>query len=189
VHTARILLPLLLAAAGCRAGAPSDSIAVVDFIREVDLADRRPSSYAATSFTAGGRLLPAIVGPAPGRLTWTLPMPRRARFRAEVAAVGAPVRVRIGISDNRTYEGLGQATLDPSAPWTPIDVDLSAYAGWKPSLFYRPDRVRWHFVLSADAVAGIAGTLAWGRPEIDAAREEAREYLERRAQLTRNGAP
>lgn len=116
-------------------------------------------------------------------------MPRRARFRAEVAAIDAPIRVRVGISDDRIYEGLGEATLQPSAPWTPIDVDLSAYAGWKPSLFYRPDRVRWRFVLSADAIAGVPGTVAWGSPHIDAAPADAREYLERRAQLTRSGGP
>ena len=152
---------------------------VVDFLRDVDLADRRPSSYAASSFTAGGRLLPAIVGPVPGRLTWTLPMPRHARFHAEAAATGAPVRVRVGISDERIYEGLGQFTLEPSAAWTAIDIDLSAYAGWKPSLFYRPDRIRWRFVLSADAISGVPGSVAWGLPRITAPREEVREYQQR----------
>ena len=179
MHAAPILLTLLVAAAGCRAGAPPDSIAVVDFIRDVDLADRRPSSYAAGSFTAGGQLLPAVVGPAPGRLTWMLPLPRHGRFRAAVAARGAPVRLRIGISDDRTYDGLGQATLQPAAPWTAIDIDLSAYAGWKPSLFYRPDRVRWRFVLSADAITGVPASVAWGRPEIVAPPGDVREYLRR----------
>jgi hypothetical protein len=116
-------------------------------------------------------------------------MPRHGRFRASVAAVGAPVRVRIGISDNRIYDELGEATLQPSGHWTPIDVDLSAYAGWKPSLFYRPDRVVWHFILSADAVAGAPATVAWARPEIVASPDAAREYAERRVRLTRNGAP
>jgi hypothetical protein len=152
---------------------------VVDLIRDIDLADRRPSSYAASSFTAGGRLLPAIVGPAPGRLTWTLPMPRHARFHAEAAALAAPVRVRVGISDDRTYEGLGQYTLQPSAAWTAIDIDLSAYAGWKPSLFYRPDRVRWRFVLNADAISGVPASVAWGLPEITAPPEDLREYRRR----------
>lgn len=183
------MLPLLLAAFGCRGTAAPDSMIVVDFLRAVDLADRRPSSYAASSFSAGGRLLPAIVGPAPGRLTWSMPMPHHGRFRAEAAAVGAPVRARVGISDERTYEGLGQFTLEPSAPWTAIDIDLSAYAGWKPSLFYRPDGVRWRFVLSADAIAGAPGTVAWGAPEIVAPGAALREYGERRARLTRSAAP
>jgi hypothetical protein len=156
---------------------------VVDLIRDIDLADRRPLSYAAGSSGAGGNALPAIVGPAPGRLTWTLPMPRGARFRARVAALGAPVRMRVGISDNRAYEGLADASLQPAAPWTSVDVDLSAYAGWKVSLFYRPDRVQWHFVLSADAVAGAPGTIAWAEPMIVAPGRDAREYVERKARL------
>jgi hypothetical protein len=154
-------------------------MAVVDFIRDVDLADRRPLSYAAAGSDAGGRLLPAIVGPVPGRLTWTLPMPHRARFRARVAAVGAPVRVRVGVSDDRIYEELDRITLNPSTPWTPVDVDLGAYAGWKLSLFYRPDRVRWHFILSADAVSDVPATVAWAGPEIVAPRTAVREYLKR----------
>jgi len=153
---------------------------VVDFIRDVDLADRRPSSYAAAISAAGGSLQPAIVGPAPGRLTWTLPMPRRARFRSQAAALVAPIHVRIGISDDRSYEELAAATLQPGGPWTPIDVDLSAYAGWKLSVFYRPDRVRWHFILNADAIAGVPATMAWAEPRIVAPRADAQEYLERR---------
>jgi hypothetical protein len=158
---------------------------VVDLIRDIDLADRRPSSYAAGSSGAGGSVLPAIVGPAPGRLTWTLAMPRGARFRARVAATGAPVRVRVGISDNRAYEALADLALQPSAPWAPIDVDLSAYAGRKLSIFYRPDRVLWHFILNADAVGGAPASIAWGDPAIVAPGRDIHEYVERKAQLAR----
>jgi hypothetical protein len=189
MQTARVILPFLLLAGGCGGRSTSDTISVVDFIREVDRADRRPLSYAAASWGAGVSQLPAIVGPAPGRLTWTLLMPRGARFRARAAALGAPVRVRVGISDNRVYEGLSEATLTPSASWTPIDVDLSDYAGWKLSLFYRPERVEWHFILNADAVSGVPGTVAWGLPEIVASRSSALEYADRRARLIRSAAP
>ena len=113
-------------------------------------------------------------------------MPHHARFHAEAAALGAPVRARVGISDDRTYEGLGQFTLQPSAAWTAVDIDLSAYAGWKPSLFYRPDRVRWRFVLSADAIAGVPASIAWGLPEMTAPRADVGEY---RARVTRNARP
>jgi hypothetical protein len=160
----------------------------VDFIKEFDRADRRPTSYAVASSAAGGTALPAIVGPAPGRLAWTLAMPRGAEFRSQIAAVGGPVRVRVGVSDNRIYEGLAAATVAPGVPWAPIAANLSRYAGWKASLFYRPDRVQWHFVLSADAVGGPA-TVVWAVPEIVASRRDALEYAARRARLTRNGAP
>jgi len=116
-------------------------------------------------------------------------MPRASRFEASVSAAGAPVRVRVGISDARIYEHLGDATLTPGAPWTPIAADLSAYAGWKLSLFYRPDRMQWRIVLSADAAAGAPGTVAWGLPRIVTSTRNAREYQVRRARLTRNGGP
>lgn len=116
-------------------------------------------------------------------------MPRRARFEAQVAASGARVRVRVGISDARIYELLGDATIAPGTSWTPMSVDLSAYAGWKPSLFYRPDRVLWRLVLSADAITGAPGTVAWGTPHIVASTRDALEYRTRRARLTRNEAP
>jgi len=116
-------------------------------------------------------------------------MPRGARFEAQVAAAGARVRVRIGISDALIYERLGDQTVAPGTPWTPVSVDLSAYAGWKLSLFYRPDRMIWRLVLSADAVAGAPGTVAWGSPQIVASTPHAREYESRRARLTRNEAP
>jgi hypothetical protein len=158
---------------------------VVDFIKEADRAERRPSTYVIEYSHAGGSLLPAFVGPAPGRLTWTLPMPRGGRFEARLAAVSAPVRARVGISDSGTYEQLGEATLVPDAPWMPMTVDLSAFAGWKLSLFYRPDLVQWRFVLSADAAAGVPGTIVWGTPAIVAPAGSAREYAVRRARLAR----
>src|SRR5262245_40411798 len=107
-------------AAACRANRPSETVSVVDFIKDADWAERRPPSYAVGTFTAGGTLLPALVGSAPGRLTWTLPMPRGARFHALVAAASAPVRVRVGISDARVYEQLASASLAPGAQWTAI---------------------------------------------------------------------
>lgn len=172
----------------CRSGPSAGVVPVVDFIKEFDRADRRPHTYAVASSAAGGIALPAIVGPAPGRLTWTLALPRAAEFRSQVAATGGPVRVRVGVSDNRIYEGLAAATVAPGAPWAPVAADLSRYAGWKASLFYRPDEVQWHFVLSADVVADAA-TVVWGAPEIVASRPNVLEYAARRARLTRNGAP
>jgi hypothetical protein len=180
---------VLLLVAGCRRALPSASIPAVDFIKEAHRAEQRPRAYTVAYWSAAGTMRPALVGPSPGRLIWTLPMPRAARFDAEVAAAGAPVRARVGVSDARVYELLGAATLSPGAPWTPLTADLSAYAGWKLSLFYRPDRVQWRLVLSADAIAGTPGTVAWGSPQILASTRNALEYETRRARLTRSGAP
>ena len=185
----RTALLAVLVAAGCRPASLSTSVTVVDFIKEAHRAEQRPSAYAVSAWNAAGTMRPALAGPSPGRLIWTLPMPRGARFQAYVAAAGAPVRVRVGISDARIYEALGGATLAPGAPWTPIDLDLSAYAGWKVSVFYRPDRVLWRLVLSADAMAGAPGTVAWGSPQIVASTPHALEFQKRRARLTRSEAP
>ncbi|HWJ55842.1 MAG TPA: hypothetical protein VNR90_06475 [Vicinamibacterales bacterium] len=179
-------MPLALLAVSCRDRAPSAPVAVIDFIKEADRADRRPPAYAVVNSVAGGDALPAIVGPAPGRLTWTLPLPRGGRFEARVAASGAPVAVRIGVSDARVYEQLAAASVRPGGAWTDVAADLSAYAGWKLSLFYRPERRLWRLILSAD---GGPGTVAWGMPRIMASRSSALEYAARRARLTRSEAP
>lgn len=101
---------------------------------------------------------------------------------------GAPVRVRVGVSDPRIYEQLIDTTITPGPRWTLLTADLSAYAGWKVSLFYRPDGQKWRINLSADAPGALA-TIAWGTPAIVASRDDALEYGARRARLTRNGAP
>ena len=62
-------------------------------------------------------------------------------------------------------------------------MDLSAYAGWKWSLFYRPDRTIWHLVLATDPVDGAPATLLWGTPEIVTDAASAREYAARRQRL------
>jgi hypothetical protein len=186
-----VVLPLAVVGGGCRAGARSVPVVVVDLLKEFDRADRRPAgAFVVAERGAAGLVLPAIAGPAPGRLTWTLPLPRHGTFRTRVAASAAAIRVRIGISDARIYEQLAQVDVAPDTRWTDISVDLSAYAGWKLSLFYRPERQAWRLNLSADAVAGTPANVAWGVPEIVApGGADAIEYARRRARITRSGAP
>lgn len=178
----RYILCVLLLAAGCRASTPRSSVRVVDFIKEFDRAEKRP----AADYTLADRRLfetshPSIVGPAPGRLVWTLRLPRRGVFHSTVALdADAPVRFRVGVSDDRIYEGLAELTLTAAnRGWADLHADLTPYAGWKWSLFYRPDRIAWHIVLSADAVGGIPGRVVWGAPEITTDGDAAREYAAR----------
>ncbi|HTL43787.1 MAG TPA: hypothetical protein VL262_05560, partial [Vicinamibacterales bacterium] len=58
-------------------------------------------------------------------------------------------------------------------------VDLSAYAGWKWSLFYHPDRIAWRLILSADAVDGVPGAGVWGAPRVMTTPDGEMEYRER----------
>ena len=127
--------------------------------------------------------------PVPSRVIWSLPLPRHGRFRAFLAlsAPGNPaaaIRFRFGVSDFRTYEGLTQHTITAAQPgWTDIRTDLSAYAGFKWSLFYRPDRVTWRVVLAADVVGDGPAAAVWGSPEIVTDVTGAKEYVTRRHRL------
>lgn len=163
----------------------------VDFIRELDRAETRPpGAFEVAHHLAAGAAHPAILAPAPGRLTWTLPIPRRATFRAVIApASNAPARVRLGVSDARIYEALAAVDVPPGGGWSPLTADLSAYAGWKVSLFYRPEHQAWHVNVSIDAIGGAPARVALGSPEIVTDREAAGEYAKRRARLTRSEAP
>jgi hypothetical protein len=67
--------------------------------------------------------------------------------------------------------------------WREIRADLSAYAGWKWSLFYRPDRITWRVVLAADALDATPATILWASPEIVTDTTSAREYATRRQRL------
>jgi len=182
-HAIRVTLALPLLLASCASPAAPELVPVVDFIKEFDHADQRPpDAYAVASHLSAGSSLPAIVGPAPGRLAWELPLPRDGVFRARVAVAGARVRIRIGVSDARIYEQLAEQTVAPEGGWALLTASLSAYAGRKISLFYRPDGVRWRVNLSADAIEG-ASTVAWGRPEILTSSRNVAEYLKRRARM------
>ena len=181
---------LALTAGACRSSAPSEAIPVVDFIKELHRAEIRPAGgFAVADHLAGGVALPAIAGPAPSRIIWVLPVPRSSVFRARVAASRAPVRIRVGVSDARIYEQLANVDVQPGAGWTSLEADLSAYAGWKFSLFYQPEGEQWRLNLSVDALTDTAGTVAIGLPHIASSPSNAREYAARRARLTRSAAP
>jgi hypothetical protein len=114
-------------------------------------------------------------------MIWQLRLPRRGVFHTLVALEGgASARVRVGISDDRVYEERARARLTADRrDWTRLDVDLSPYAGWKWSLFYRPDWIAWRIVLSADALDRTPGRVVWGAPVITTDTDGAREYARR----------
>jgi hypothetical protein len=156
-------------------------------MREFGRAEKRPAvAFDIAEREVGGTSRPAIVAPVPSRLTWSMQLPKRATFQAVVALSNpppgiapAPVRLRVGISDHRTFEGLSEVTLSPGSGWADLRADLSAYAGWKWSLFYRPDRITWRLNLSTDAIGGLPAIALWSRPEIVTDTQSAREYAAR----------
>jgi hypothetical protein len=158
----------------------------------MDRADKRPAGgFSIAMPQVNGAPRPAIAAAVPSRLTLALPLPRRGVFHAFVAladgppgATAAPVRLRVGVSDHRIYEGLTELILAPGArTWIDLRADLSAYAGWKWSLFYRPDRITWRIVLAADAMENVPARVLWGEPEIVTDSDSAREYFARRQRL------
>jgi hypothetical protein len=178
--------------AGCRTSTPYAPVPVVDLTRELARADQRPAGRFVVGEHIVGRVArPAISAPVPSRVTFSLPLPRHGLLRAFVAleaptpgSAAAPVRLRVGVSDDRIYEGVATLLLAPSAnTWTELRADLSAYAGWKWSLFYRPDNITWRVVLAADATTDAPATILWGSPAISTDTRSAREYALRRERL------
>jgi len=177
---------------GCRSTTPLVPVRVVDLIREMDRAEKRPpAGFAIVEHQLGGVTRPAIAASVPSRLTLALPLPRHGVFHAFVALADGPpgsrparAGLRIGISDHRIYEGLTQLILTPgTGAWMDIRADLSDYAGWKWSLFYRPERNTWRVVLAADAIDNEPATILWGAPEILTDTISAREYAARRQRM------
>jgi hypothetical protein len=177
---------------GCPSSTPSAPVRAVDLIRELDHAEQRPPhGFAVAEHRLDGVVRPVIVAVVPSRLTLPLPLPRHGVFRALVALSDPPpgvraaaVRLRVGVSDHRIYEGVTEAILPPGEQtWMDIRADLSAYAGWKWSLFYRPDRTTWRVVLAADATDNVPATVFWGMPEIITDTMSAREYSARRQKM------
>ena len=164
----------------------------VNLLRELDQAEKRPPlGFEIANREIAGVAHPSLVVPVPSRLTIPLPLPRRGLLRASAALEpssrensAASVRLRVGVSDDRIYERLTDVVLTPGQRgWVDVRTDLSAYAGWKWSLFYHPERMTWRVVLAADAIDGIPTTAVWGSPEIVTDSAAAKEYSIRRARF------
>jgi hypothetical protein len=190
-----VLAALGLTLAAC---APADlpPVRIVNLVRDFRDAEARPSraAFEVADVSVAGQSEPAIRTIAPSRLIFVLPLPRRSTFAARVAIDGGidgaspqPLQFRVGVSDDRIFEQLADVLLTPGmqAGWTELRADLSAYAGWQWSLFYRPEERRWRLVLSTDAVSGVGGRGVWGAPGIDGDRSAAREHVERAARMSR----
>ena len=185
-HVLSIVVVILCA--GCR-HVENAPVPVVNLLREVDNAEKRPvDGFEITTREIDGQVRPSVVVPVPSRLTIPLPLPRRGVLRAfasiDPSTAAAAVRLRVGVSDDRIYERLTDVDLVPGDHhWIPVRTDLSAYAGWKWSLFYHPERNVWHVVLAADATGSVPTRAIWGSPEIVTDAEAAKEYSARRQRL------
>jgi hypothetical protein len=182
-HVLSIVVVILCG--GCR-HVENTPVPVVNLIREIDSAEKRPiGGFEVATREIDGHSHPSIVMPVPSRLTIRLPLPRHGVLRAVASidphSAAVPIRLRVGVSDNRIYEQLTDVILSPGErQWTVMHTDLSAYAGWKWSLFYHPERMIWGVVVAADAIGGAPTRAIWGSPEIITDTESAKEYSARR---------
>jgi hypothetical protein len=167
----------------------------VDFLRKLQDAERRPTSgrFDAGEHTFGGRSLASLVVPAESRLTWTIAVPHRARLRllAAVPATNgeASIAFRVGISDERLYNTLVELPVSSAETaargWVPVEADLSRFAGWHWSLFYRPDSRLWKIVIGTHVLSGDPPAAYLGIPALMTDAEGAREYLARTTRRAR----
>jgi hypothetical protein len=160
--------------AGC--GRAHVAPAPIDLLAELPSAERRAAgnvdeAVRSASVPADDGA-PALLLRAPARVTWSLRVPDAATLDAAAALMpgsGGGATLRVGISDDRYYEGLLTLPLiapaDGAGPsWQPVAIDLGKYAGWQWSLFYRPSERTWKLIVNADATPG--GTIALRSPRI-----------------------
>ena len=174
-----------LGAFGCQRRDAATREQRVDLLASVDRAERRPRGAVVTTTlaTLEGESEPAVDVPAVSRIVWTARMPDHAVLHTALgapqlaAADGARALFRIGISDERTYDGLFGAEVGlGSAPgWKPVSIDLSKYSGFKWSLFYHPRQKTWKVIFNT-TITGLGRPVAatdrlfWAHPWIEAAR-------------------
>jgi hypothetical protein len=174
---ATITLTLWMIVAGCgsRSGRTSSEI---NLVTELSRAERRalaPIDAMIRMGTAGppADRREALLITAPARITWTVRLGGGAALRTATllgpdGRPGPGVTLRIGISDQRVYEGLFSQTLTPAREterWQSVAVDLAGYGGWQWSLFYRPSETNWRLNVSVDATPG--GEIALDAPRIE----------------------
>lgn len=157
------LTATLVALTGC--GLTADRPAEVDLLSALPSADKRAAGDLANAvrtdvFIADGDSRMALVMEAPARVIWRVQLPLHARLRSAVAGSG---RLRVGASNGRSYQDIGQ--IDASGPWTPIDLDLRALSEVKWSVFYQPLRMDWQLIFNADATSPGA-VIAVDRPTL-----------------------
>jgi len=173
------LATLLASPLACgRAPQPID----IDLLSTLALAEKRPPASADNAFfvrdvQVGGRTIPAVFVPQPSRVTWTVRIPRRATLTAYAGLMpdgsgkyAGDAVFRVGVSGGKLYEKVYERRLTPNTveadrAFVPITVDLSAWAGWQWSLFYRPSETAWGIVFSVDGTKS-SDTPLWVAPSI-----------------------
>lgn len=164
-----------------------EQVRVIELMDRLSMAETRPvaGAFDIREVTCGNTQRPSLAVPPSSRAIWSTLLPSRAVLTAGLAVDGPPgsaVLFRVGISDDRVYEGLASITVradDCGQGWTPVSVDLGDYSGVKFSLFYQPNNRRWRIVLATNIEAGAAVRAYWAQPGISSDASAAHEYVNR----------
>jgi hypothetical protein len=124
----------------------------VDLVEQFESAKKQPDPAMFTVIDAdlnGDAKRAVAVAPAAGtRLTWKVTVPDDGWLWVSVALKpeawekpGDGVKFHVGVSDGRAYEELFTQHVDPfnnrsDRKWTPVKIDLSAYAGEQVDLIF-----------------------------------------------------
>jgi hypothetical protein len=180
------IFALLAGSGGCRPSGSGEagSTGYLDLLATAGSASVRPVNHAPDVFvvsdiTIDGVTKRGFVVPRRSRTEWPIRIPAHAVLALSIGAMpvgearpSVNATFRIGLSDRRTYETLYQrrvipGQVPPSGVWIPVTVDLSGYAGWQWSLFYRPSQIDWYLVVSVNGPAAGRGWLpVLGTPSI-----------------------
>lgn len=164
-------------------------VRAIDLLKQLGNAEKRPVNGVFELVAHGcgdGRHLSLAV-PASSRLTWSTKFPDGGVFTSRVAVAGPPgasALFRVGVSDDRVYEQLETRTVTTDEcrrAWTPIEVNLKQYTGWKFSIFYQPRRRTWRLVLGVNAGSVAPDRAYWGAPQIEADIDAAKRFHRRQA--------
>lgn len=162
-------------------------VRVVDLMDRLSTAETRPVAgpFDIQEVTCGGTPRPSLAVPPSSRAIWSTILPSRALLTAGLAVEGPPgsaVLFRVGISDDRIYEGLASITVradDCSQGWTPVSVHLGDYSGVKFSLFYQPNDRTWRIVLATNSEEDAAVRAYWAQPAVSSDASAAHDYVNR----------
>jgi hypothetical protein len=162
-------------------------VTVIDLMDRLSLAETRPveGPFEIREVTCGDTPRPSLAVPPSSRAIWTTLLPSRAVLTAGLAVDGPPgsaVLFRVGISDDRVYEGLASVIVradDCGRGWTPVAVDLGDYSGLKFSLFYQPNHRTWRIVLATNLETGAAERAYWAQPGVWSDASAAHDYVNR----------
>jgi len=178
----------LAGSAACGKPTSGAPVRTINLLEQMSAAELRPAGedFPVVEHTCGGDSRPSLAVPPMSRVTWTTRLPERGLLQTAVALSGggeASATFRIGISDDRIYEGLLLRTVTAGQceqGWVPLTVDLSRYAGRQWSLFYRPGETTWRLIFGVNYEGEAPLRGFWALPGIDADRKSAKAFFERK---------